>query len=738
MLRFTGQGVQKVLPKAKALQGPPSGSGVVKSETGGAIAGDWGSAAQGAATAPRALSIGARSAGRSMQRPGGLSGDWDAPTAKASTSAPASLPPKPKSGGAKPPTVKEWDQEFDWGADAHEGSEGQKEGRDAEWSAEEWQAWEQQQPPAKVRKVGKAAPARPPQSMPMGDAPVTPGAPKQRASKTRNEQQIRDEKPDWASRCTIDAAKPGQPQRLTVSMAETDLGDEDISEWCDWMDRRLTADNPEALRPQMGGKARFKATTIDFAENKLTIAGIKSLCTLLEKYGIRCEVLRLTGNNLGNEAVRCVAKYLTSASQAPATELHLSRNKVTPEGVKWLLASLAMHPAYPIWNNDTQRYIPLWIRIENAKVKGELGYAALESACSSFNMSVCLGEESGDAKCGPKQCVNGGCCDELKHNCSAHLCMWKQPDGAVPLPSPSAHARPIFAPAGRAALKALPSGVIDPVRDEPRVIYEDDDLAVVFKPAGWSCLPDPKGVDPKWARLKPLVRRQQVAEFMSQSGNAAIQAWLLLHFGANSACEASRCQASDRGLAHRLDADTSGPVLVGKTIAGYDHARKQVALGLIKDYIALVHGSFSTDRGECRAPIDTSTYADTKRVRVDASGQSASTVWEAIAEYESPDRQEKYTLVHLRMVTQRTQQIRVHMQYLGHPLVGDKLYGTGDVPAWCPRLFLHKSRIGFFNTSGETCVESCSLHSSPELWKALGRLRKVGGMAMMGCGAPGL
>lgn len=571
------------------------------------------------------------------------------------------------------------------------------------------------------------------------ETPMTPGMPLKSCSSSRPSRSLskpepKEEHPEWAARCTIEPARPGQPQRLTVSMAEVGCGDQEIATWCSWMERRLAAEQPPESMP-LGSRARFKATMIDFSENGLGVNGVKALCTTLEKFGVRCEVLRLTGNNIGNEGARCITKYLMCSSQAVATELHLSRNRITSEGLKWLLGGLALHPAYPVWNPETERFVPLWLRIDHNKVNR----SALSSSCESLSCAACLGGRSGDVKCGPTQCVNVGCCDELKHNCVVHLCgAWQKSEDAAPLPSPAAHARPIFAPAGLAAPKAPPSSVEKPFREEPRVVYEDEDLAVVLKPAGWTCQPNPQGVDPAWARLKPLARRQQVGELLMQASPAPLQAWLLLQFGGDSSSDASRDQASDRGIVHRLDVDTSGPLLVGKTLKGYEHARKQIALGILKDYVALVHGTMSVDRGECLAPVDTSTYADTRRVRVDASGQSACTVWEAIAEYESSDRQERFTLVHCRMVTLRTHQLRVHMQYLGHPLVGDQLYGTGAAPGFCPRLFLHKLRIGFFNTSSQACIETCSLQSAPELWRALGRLRKVGGMAKVGCGAPGL
>eukprot|EP00930_Biecheleria_cincta_P084350 TRINITY_DN73837_c0_g1_i1.p1 TRINITY_DN73837_c0_g1~~TRINITY_DN73837_c0_g1_i1.p1 ORF type:complete len:838 (+),score=149.58 TRINITY_DN73837_c0_g1_i1:69-2582(+) len=600
-------------------------------------------------------------------------------------------------------------------------------------------------PASKAGKPASVEPKRPPPAkhgaLPMKSAPPTPGVASKNLDldwfgtlETTSEVQIRGEHPEWAPRCTMETARPGQPQKITINMAETGLDDAQMAVWCSWMDRRFNAERP--TKPGQSQRSRFKASTVDFSENKLSANGMKALCNLLEKQGVRCEVLRMTGNLIGNEGTRCISKYLASSSQAPAHELLLSRNKVTVEGLKFLMASLALHPAYPIWNSETERFVPLWLRLDNNKIKEEAAYPGLESACNALTCSVCLGEKSDDVACGPRQCVNVGCCDEIKHNCIVHLCGWTVPGKAAPLPSPTAHPRPIFAAPGRSAPKAPPSE-IECRREEPRLLYEDEHMAVVMKPAGWSCQPQPEGVDPAWARLKPLARRQQVGSLLSQEEPAPLQAWLLLQFGADPSCEASRDQNSDRGIVHRLDADTSGPMLVSKTLKGYEHARKQILLGLLKDYVALVHGTFSTERGECHAPIDTSTFLETGCVRVDPCGNLATTVWEAIAEYESVDRQESYTLVHCRMVTLRTHQLRVHMQHLGHPLVGDELYGQGSVPEFCPRLFQHKVRIGFFNLQGQTCIETCSLQAAPDLWRALGRLRKVGGMARMGCGAPG-
>merc|ERR1712137_161166 len=212
--------------------------------------------------------------------------------------------------------------------------------------------------------------------------------------------------------------------------------------------------------------------------------------------------------------------------------------------------------------------------------------------------------------------------------------------------------------------------------------------------------------------------------------------WLLLHYGADDANDAVYAE-TDYGLVHRLEVDTSGPLLVCRTLKGLEAGKKQVGLGPLQDYMVLVHGHMSIDAGVCCAPIDTSTYLETKRIRVDPSGESATTVWQALMQYESTDHNDAYTLVHCRMLTLRTHQLRVHMQHLGHPIVGDRLYGHVERPSFCPRMFVHKCRIGFFNVKGQACIEPCSLQTASDLWSALGRLRKVGGRAMRGCGAPG-
>eukprot|EP00439_Symbiodinium_sp_Y106_P007259 s347_g1.t1 len=386
---------------------------------------------------------------------------------------------------------------------------------------------------------------------------------------------IANEHVEWADRCSVQPARPGEPCFLTIFMAEVGLDDALLVRWCSWMDRRLTAE-----RPNFAGGSQFKASTIDFSENAISVKGMKALFDLLEKHRVRCEVLRLSGNHIGNEGLRRLAKYLASSSQAPVQELLLTKNRFSMEGVIWLLGSLALHPAYPVWNASTERFVPLWLRLENSRATLE-ARRALAETCERLCFAVCLGERTDEESCGPRKCVNAACSDQLKHNCVAHLSAtaWK---GEAALPPPAIHARSFFSTQGLPEMKASNASAAGR-REEPQLLYEDEDMAVVLKPSGWSCTPQPEGVDPSWVWLAPAARRVRAAKLLAQESAAPLQGWLLLQFGHDPACDVCRDQTLDRGLVHRLDVETSGPMLVGKTHKGYEHARNQILLGVLKD-----------------------------------------------------------------------------------------------------------------------------------------------------------
>jgi 23S rRNA pseudouridine1911/1915/1917 synthase len=133
-----------------------------------------------------------------------------------------------------------------------------------------------------------------------------------------------------------------------------------------------------------------------------------------------------------------------------------------------------------------------------------------------------------------------------------------------------------------------------------------------------------------------------------------------------------RLLRSRSGLAHRLDKETSGCLLVGKTPDSLRHLLaqfKQREIG--KEYLALVHGRLEPDGGIIRLPIGRDSY-NRHKWRVDPEGKQAQTTWQTEAFFQGESGM--YTLVRLFPQTGRTHQIRVHMSHLGHPLVSDERY----------------------------------------------------------------
>ena len=119
------------------------------------------------------------------------------------------------------------------------------------------------------------------------------------------------------------------------------------------------------------------------------------------------------------------------------------------------------------------------------------------------------------------------------------------------------------------------------------------------------------------------------------------------------------------GIVHRLDKDTSGLLIVAKNDQAHINMSKQIQdRKVIKKYIALVKGVIAEDSATIDMPIARSTK-DRKKMAVDPKGK------EAITHFKVLKRYDKYTLLEIKIDTGRTHQIRVHMAYIGHPVVGD-------------------------------------------------------------------
>ncbi len=197
------------------------------------------------------------------------------------------------------------------------------------------------------------------------------------------------------------------------------------------------------------------------------------------------------------------------------------------------------------------------------------------------------------------------------------------------------------------------------------VVYEDDDLLIVDKPAGLVVHPSPGHHDGD-TLVNALLARAGGAEYGGIAGVAR------------------------PGIVHRLDRDTSGLLMVAKHDAAQHSLMAQLkARRIRKTYQALVAGNVAAAVGRIEAPIGRDPKHRT-RMAVVPDGRAS------ITGYRVRERFSGWTLLELDLVTGRTHQIRVHLDGIGHPVAGDPLYGTGTSrrgPEGLSRLFLHAWRL---------------------------------------------
>ncbi|NTV65194.1 MAG: RluA family pseudouridine synthase, partial [Oscillochloris sp.] len=171
------------------------------------------------------------------------------------------------------------------------------------------------------------------------------------------------------------------------------------------------------------------------------------------------------------------------------------------------------------------------------------------------------------------------------------------------------------------------------------------------------------------------------------------------------------------GIVHRLDAGTSGLLVVARNdCAMHDLADQQRARTMRKIYLAVAEGRLKQEEGVIDAPIGRHP-SDRLRMAVVRNGRAARTHYRVIEELGA------YSLLELRLETGRTHQIRVHLQHIGRPVLGDPLYGArkGRTTMGLERQFLHAQELGFRLPSGEWREFRSALPS--DLYTALQKLR---------------
>lgn len=162
-----------------------------------------------------------------------------------------------------------------------------------------------------------------------------------------------------------------------------------------------------------------------------------------------------------------------------------------------------------------------------------------------------------------------------------------------------------------------------------------------------------------------------------------------------------------RGIAHRLDKETSGCLLAANDPKTLKFLMDQFRRRLIKkEYVALVHGRLEPGEGEVRLPLRRSKSERLKR-EVGYDGKMAQTSWKVERYFKN------YSLVRLWPLTGRMHQIRVHLSHLGHPLFGESKYQSqsraGEDRKMLNHHFLHAEKIGFSDLSGKWITVVCDL-----------------------------
>ncbi len=144
------------------------------------------------------------------------------------------------------------------------------------------------------------------------------------------------------------------------------------------------------------------------------------------------------------------------------------------------------------------------------------------------------------------------------------------------------------------------------------------------------------------------------------------------------------------GIVHRLDKDTSGLLMVAKNDASHvDLARQLKDRQVVRRYLALVHGVVKAERGVVDAPIGRDPRDRQKMAVVFRNGKHA------VTHYKVKKKYQNHTYMELRLETGRTHQIRVHLSYIGHPVVGDPRYGPSRPHFGLDGQFLHAAILGF-------------------------------------------
>jgi len=227
----------------------------------------------------------------------------------------------------------------------------------------------------------------------------------------------------------------------------------------------------------------------------------------------------------------------------------------------------------------------------------------------------------------------------------------------------------------------------------PKIIFEDDYILVINKPSGL------------------VVNRAESVKVKT------LQDWLDEKLAECQIIQMGRKDPRWRsGIVHRLDKDTSGVLVVVKDTFSFQNLQSQFKeRKVVKKYLALVHNKVEPKKGSIRLPLARS-LKDRKKFAVRLRGKRAETFYE-VKKYFQKENREYFTFLEVQPKTGRTHQLRVHLKYIGYPIVADPFYLNKKMlledNKFCHRLFLHAEYLSFFHPKTREKIEFYALLPLP-------------------------
>lgn len=221
---------------------------------------------------------------------------------------------------------------------------------------------------------------------------------------------------------------------------------------------------------------------------------------------------------------------------------------------------------------------------------------------------------------------------------------------------------------------------------EPEIIFENKDFIVVNKPAGLM------------VHAARVGARRHAAAGAARSAEPTLVDWLTARYPEIK--NVGDDPVLRPGIVHRLDKATSGVMLVARTQTSFEYLKKLFQEHQIKKtYYALVSGVPKNKTGIIDAPIGIKNGSLKRSIHSQKMAKAAVTEYSVVKVIEKNEK-EKFAFLKVSPQTGRTHQIRVHLASIGHPIVGDALYGNKANAAAAPRLMLHAAALTFLDSTG--------------------------------------